>query len=63
LKRDGGFRIPAFTPGEVDHLLKAAYGLRALGDGLNVGVHQADVAIEIERSSDGALVVFPAAAA
>ena len=36
LKRDGGFRIPAFTPGEVDHLLQAAYRLRALGDGLNV---------------------------
>jgi hypothetical protein len=35
LKRDGGFRIPAFTPGEVDHLLQAAYRLRALGDGLS----------------------------
>ncbi|QTG82574.1 hypothetical protein [Arthrobacter crystallopoietes] len=62
LKRHGGFRIPAFTPGEVDDLLDAAYRLRAIGDGLNVRIHQADVAIEIERSSDGSLVVFPAVA-
>jgi hypothetical protein len=63
LKRDGGFRIPAFTPGEVDHLLQAAYRLRALGDGLTGGIRHSDVAIEIERSSDGSLVVFPAVAA
>ncbi|MEV0810030.1 hypothetical protein [Micromonospora sp. NPDC050200] len=63
LRRHGGFRSIMFTQGEVDDLLKAAYRLRALGDGLNVGVHQADVAIEIERSSDGSLVVFPAVAA
>lgn len=63
LKRDGGFRIPAFTPGEVDQLLQAAYRLRAFADGRHVGIHQADVAIEIERSTDGSLVVFPAVAA
>lgn len=63
LKRPGGFRVPAFTPGEVDNLLKSAYRLRALGDGVNEGSPQADVAIEIERSSDGSLVVFPAVAA
>jgi hypothetical protein len=63
LKHHRGFRKIMFTPGEVDELLKAAYRLRALGDGLNVGIHQADVAIEIERSSDGSLVVFPAVAA
>ncbi|MBM0225214.1 MULTISPECIES: hypothetical protein [Micromonospora] len=63
LRRHGGFRSIMFTQGEVDDLLKAAYRLRALGDGLNVGIHQADVAIEIERSSDGSLVVFPAVAA
>ncbi len=62
LKRPGGFRSIMFTQGEVDDLLKAAYRLRALGDGLNVGIRQADVAIEIERSSDGSLVVFPAVA-
>ncbi len=63
LKRDGGFRIPAFTPGEVDDLLRAAYRLRALGDGLQLTGHRDDVAIEIERNSDGSLVVFPAIAA
>ncbi|MFB0836061.1 hypothetical protein ACX8Z9_13350 [Arthrobacter halodurans] len=63
LKRHGGLRHVMFTQGEVDNLLKAAYRLRALGDGLNVGIHQADVSIEIERNSDGSLVVFPALAA
>ncbi|GER23590.1 hypothetical protein NCCP1664_20850 [Zafaria cholistanensis] len=63
VKRHGGFRIPAFTPGEVDYLLQAVYRLRALGDGLNAGTQQADVVIEIERSSDGSLVVFPGVAA
>lgn len=63
LKRDGGFRIPAFTAGEVDNLLVAAYRLRSIGDGVPTRFHQADVAIEIERSRDGSLVVFPAAAA
>ncbi|MER5703378.1 hypothetical protein ABT023_15755 [Micromonospora sp. NPDC002296] len=63
LRRYGGFRSIMFTQGEVDDLLKAAYRLRALGDGLNVGIHQGDVAIEIERGSDGSLVVFPAVAA
>lgn len=61
LKPHGGFRFPVFTPGEVDDLLKAVYRLRALG-GFNVEIHHADVAIEIERSSDGSLVVFPAVA-
>ncbi|WP_422745611.1 hypothetical protein ACN27B_15325 [Micromonospora sp. WMMD754] len=62
LKRPGGFRSIVFTQGEVDDLLEAVYCLRALGDGLNLGIHQSDVAIEIERSSDGSLVVFPAVA-
>ena len=63
LKRRSGLLSIVYTPGDVDDLLEAAYRLRALGDGLNVGAHQADVAIEIERSSDGSLVVFPAGAA
>jgi hypothetical protein len=63
LKRQGGFRSPMFTQREVDGLLKAVYHLRALGDDLHVGIQQADVAIEIERNSDGSLVVFPAVAA
>ncbi|KSU75399.1 hypothetical protein GA0061083_2849 [Pseudarthrobacter enclensis] len=63
LKRPSGFRSPVFMQGEVDDLLKAVYRLRALGEGLNATANQADVAIEIERSSDGSLVVFPAVAA
>lgn len=63
LKRDGGFRLPAFTPGEVDQLLAAAYRLRSLADQPPMGSPQADVAIEIERGRDGSLVVFPAVAA
>lgn len=63
LKRRGGFRSIMFTQGEVDDLLEAVYRLRALSDGLDVGSHQADVAIEIERRSDGSLVVFPGVAA
>lgn len=60
LKRHGGFRSPVFTQVEVDVLLKAVYQIRSLGEDLNVQTHQADVAIEIERSSDGSLIVFPA---
>lgn len=63
VKPHRGFRSQVFTHGKVDDLLKAVYRLRAFGDGLNVGIQQADVAIEIERNSDGSLVVFPAVAA
>ncbi|GGG58161.1 hypothetical protein GCM10011374_21210 [Kocuria dechangensis] len=63
LKRRGGFRSIMFTQGEVDNLLEAVYRLRALGDDLNAGIPQADVAIEIERNSDGSLTVFPGVAA
>ncbi|MEH0929082.1 hypothetical protein [Micromonospora sp. CPCC 205558] len=63
LKRHSGIRNIMFTQGEVDELLKAAYRLRAWGDGLAVGSQQTDMAIEIERGSDGSLVVFPAVAA
>jgi hypothetical protein len=52
-----------FTRGEVDGLLQAAYRLRALGHDLDNGSDQGDVAIEIQRSGDGSLVVFPAVAA
>lgn len=50
-KRHGGFRVPASTPGEVDHLIQTVYRLRADGDGVNMGIHQADVAIEIEQAA------------
>ena len=60
LRRRGGLRKVVVTPGDVDDLLAAVYRLRALGDDLDIGNHQPDVAIEIERSSDGSLQVFPA---
>ncbi|MFJ6347769.1 hypothetical protein ACIQLM_19825 [Pseudarthrobacter oxydans] len=63
VKRQGGFRSPVFMQGEVDDLLKAVYRLRALGEGLIETANHSDVAIEIKRSSDGSLVVFPAVAA
>ena len=62
LKRGSGLRHSVFTPREVDMLLKSAYRLRGLGDTLNLGADQADVAIDIERRGDGSLVVFPAVA-
>jgi len=64
LKRPGGLRSPVFTQSEVGALLKASYRVRAFGNDLNnVGTNHGDVAIEIERSRDGSLVVFPAVAA
>ena len=50
------------TSGGVDNLLKSAEVLCALGDGLNLGTNQTDVANEIEPSKDGSLVAFPAIA-
>ena len=63
LKPSGGIRSLMWTQGDVDQLLKVAYRLRALGNDLDGGAAKSDVAIEIERSSDGSLVVFPAVAA
>jgi hypothetical protein len=60
LKRYGGFRSFMFTPGEVDELLRAAYRLRALGEAVDASSQQSDIAIEIERSADGSVVVYPA---
>ena len=59
LKRARGVRNLMFTQGDVDELLNVVYRLRALGNSINTSITQADVAIEIERSSDGSLVVFP----
>lgn len=63
VKRYGGVRSAFFTPGEVDDLLKAAYRLRALDAEFGLTGRQCDVAIEIERSADGSVVVFPATVA
>jgi hypothetical protein len=54
---------PVFTTGEVERLMRAAYRIRKLGDGVRVNSRTTDVAIEIARSKDGSVVVFPALAA
>ncbi|MGV9953942.1 hypothetical protein ACWDU0_18910 [Streptomyces cellulosae] len=47
-------------PSEVDRLLRSAYQLRSLGDGVALNGRPTDVAIEIARDRDGSVVVFPA---
>lgn len=59
LTRTNGFR-PVLTTGEVDRLMRAASRIRKLGDGVTVNSRATDVAIEISRSKDGSVVVFPA---
>ncbi|MGV9942377.1 hypothetical protein [Streptomyces sp. NPDC003401] len=51
---------PVLTNGEVDRLLRTAYQIRRLGDGVALDGRPADVAIEIARDKDGSVVVFPA---
>lgn len=51
------------TPGDVDRLLRASHRIHELGNGVEVTNRVSDVAIEIARSRDGSLVVFPAAPA
>ena len=51
------------TPGDVDRLLRASHRIHELGNGVEVNNRVSDVAIEIARSRDGSLVVFPAAPA
>ncbi|MFJ9714465.1 hypothetical protein ACIRPQ_00705 [Streptomyces sp. NPDC101213] len=51
---------PVLTNGEVDRLLRAAYQIRRLGDGVVLNGRPTDVAIEIARDKDGSVVVFPA---
>ena len=63
LKRPSGLlKKLHYSPSEVDKLLTAAYRLKGLGSGLDLAEKHADVAIEIERSRDGSVVVFPAEA-
>jgi hypothetical protein len=51
---------PVLTNGEVDRLMRTAYQIRGLGDGVAVNGRPTDVAIEIARDKDGSVVVFPA---
>jgi hypothetical protein len=50
------------THSEVDRLLRASHRIHELGNGVEVNYRTSDVAIEIARSRDGSLVVFPATA-
>ena len=63
LDRSHGIRDFVFTAGDVDHLLRTSYRLRELGEGADVSSRQPDIAIEMARSTDGSVVVFPALAA
>jgi hypothetical protein len=47
---------------QVDNLLETAYRLRNLGMGVGVAAPVSDVVIEIEKHSDGTLLVLPARA-
>ena len=50
------------TRKQVDSLLDASYRLRALDQGHSTTAPNADVVIEIEKHSDGTLLVLPARA-
>jgi hypothetical protein len=63
LDRSHGVRDVVFTKREVDKLLRTSYRLRELGVGVETGARPCNVAIEIARSADGSVVVFPALAA
>ncbi|MFJ1539434.1 hypothetical protein ACIODS_12910 [Micromonospora chalcea] len=52
--------LPVLTNSEVDRLMRAADRVHRLRDSSMVNNRQADVAIEIARSRDGSVVVFPA---
>lgn len=58
-----GLRSPVVKGGDVDHLLRTAYRIHELGEGAALDSRPTDVAIEIARSKDGSVVVFPASAA
>ncbi len=59
LARPNGL-LPVYTVGEVDRLMRAANRIHKLGDGVSADGRATDVAIEIARSQDGSVVVFPA---
>lgn len=62
LTRPHRWRDLVLTSREVEQLLQTAYRLRDLGDGLETTSSSADIAIDIARSADGSVVVFPAVA-
>jgi hypothetical protein len=63
LTRSHRLKDLVITPGDVDRLLRASHRIHQLGNGVEVSNRVSDVAIEIARSRNGSLVVFPAAPA
>ena len=53
-------RDKVLTRGQVDGLLEASYRVRALADGIAAAAPAAEVVIDIEKHSDGTLLVLPA---
>ena len=62
LDRSHAVRDRFFSRSYVDNLLRTSYRLRELGEGIETRDRPSDVAIEIARSTDGSVVVFPASA-
>lgn len=62
LQTSKGLIDKIMTRGQVDSLLETSYRLRALGDGVAATSPTAEVVIEIEKHSDGTLLVLPARA-
>lgn len=60
LRSPQGLIDKVMTRGQVDGLLGTSYRLRALGDGVAAAAPTAEVVIEIEKHSDGTLLVLPA---
>jgi hypothetical protein len=60
LDRPHGVRDVVFSRGQVDELLRVAYQLRELSNGLQGAERTSDVAIEMVRAGDGSVVVLPA---
>jgi hypothetical protein len=63
LTRSHGWKDRVVTPGDVDRLLRASHRIHELGHGVEINNRVSDVAIDIARSRNGSLVVFPAAPA
>lgn len=60
LRSPQGITERFMTRGQVDGLLETSYRLRALGDGVAAAGPTAEMVIEIEKHSDGTLLVLPA---
>ncbi|WBQ08371.1 hypothetical protein [Kribbella sp. CA-293567] len=60
LRPPQGLIDKVMTRGQVDGLLGTSYRLRTLGDGVAAAAPTAEVVIEIEKHSDGTLLVLPA---